>query len=137
MTGTECDSCGTSNAPGSHFCRECGLPLTGSTTTFLRPSRYSALRWQIDPMDPPPRRDPRWTMFVLGGALLIVGVMLAGVATIVGSALSTGGAACDPAGSCTAGSPAPWFAWASVPFLVGGAALVAYALWSAFGRAPP
>lgn len=136
MTGTECDSCGTSNAAGSHFCRECGLPLTGDTSPFFRAPRYTALRWQIDPMDPPPRRDRRWTLFALGGALLVVGLMLLLVALIVTTALSAAGSACGPGTPCATNSPGPWFAWASVPFLTGGAAAVVYAAWRTVGNPP-
>lgn len=134
MVGTECDSCGTSNAAGSRFCRECGLPLTGNTSPIFNAPRYTALRWQIDPMDPPPRRDRRWMMIVLGGALLVVGVFLLGTAAIVGAALSVGAPNCGPGPSCYSLSPGVWFEWASVPFLLVGGSLLALGAWRAIVR---
>lgn len=128
MSGTECDSCGTSNAPGSRFCRECGIPLTGNARPIFPAGRYTALRWQIDPMDPPPRRDARWTAMVLGASLLVVGALLLAVSAIVASAVAASSGACA---GCGAGAPAVWLTWASAPFLAIGGGLLALGVWRA------
>lgn len=98
---------------------------------YLLNSRYWPIRFQIDPMDPMPRRDSRWMAIVGGATLLIVGILLLGVSAVLASALSLGGAGCSGTG-CGAADPALWFEWASLPLLGAGALLVAFGLWRAF-----
>lgn len=65
---------------------------------------------------------------MLGSSLLVVGALFLGVSVIVSSALSLGSGACAGT-ACAPASPAAWFAWASVPFLVIGALLLVLGLW--------
>lgn len=58
----------------------------------LRP--YTALRPQLDPIDPPPPRYARRVALTLGAALVIVGAMLLIVDGIVSAAASGASGAC-------------------------------------------
>ena len=67
--------------------------------------RYTALRLQVDPLDPPPRRYLRWVLFVTAVGLAIVGGLLLIAYAIVSDATSLGGT-CGSASNATAcGSP--------------------------------
>jgi hypothetical protein len=50
--------------------------------------RYTSLRFQVEPTDPPPVRDIRWPILVLGICGVVVSVMLFGVYAIVNAASS-------------------------------------------------
>jgi hypothetical protein len=65
-------------------------------------------------MDPPPRRDVRYVLIVLGAALLLMGLLLVAVSAIVSDALSIGSGAC--AAPCP-GDPSAWILWLGLPFL--------------------
>jgi hypothetical protein len=57
--------------------------------------RYSSLRLQVDPTDPPPTRDARWVALVLGACCLTVGVFLLAVDGIVDAATGSSGFPCS------------------------------------------
>jgi hypothetical protein len=69
--------------------------------------RYPGLRLQIDPLDPPPRRDVRWILITLGAAFLIIGGFLLAVGALVEGVVPRGGP-----------DPGLWLAWSGAPFLV-------------------
>jgi hypothetical protein len=48
--------------------------------------RYTGLRIQIDPTDPPPTRDVRWVALVTGASLAVVGAFLVAVDSIATAA---------------------------------------------------
>ncbi|MCI4361202.1 MAG: hypothetical protein L3J91_05815, partial [Thermoplasmata archaeon] len=78
--------------------------------------RYSPVRFQVDPLSPPPQRDPRYVLIVLGIAFVIVAVLLLVVSAIVSSAVSAGSTGCM-GGTCPNVDPGPWLAWIGLPFL--------------------
>ena len=78
--------------------------------------RYSALRFQVDPSDPPPVRDARWVVLVLSLGGVVVGIFLLLLAAVIGWALTASGD-CRQMGACPEGL--------SLAFLVPGAALLA------------
>ncbi|MGP8072657.1 MAG: hypothetical protein ACLPZM_05960 [Thermoplasmata archaeon] len=56
--------------------------------------RFSSLRLQVDPVDPPPGRVVRWLVLILGISSLIVSVFLLAVYGIVNAAMSGSGSSC-------------------------------------------
>ena len=87
-------------------------------------------------MDPPPRRDIRWIMIVLGISFLIVAGLFLALGAVVGSVLSGRSSSC-PGPGCGSSGPATWLEWFGVPFLVLGLVLVGLGLWWALrGPAP-
>jgi hypothetical protein len=69
--------------------------------------RYTGLRFQIDPLVPPPRRDVRWILITLGAAFLVVGGFLLGAGALVESVVPR-----------AAPDPGLWLAWFGAPFLL-------------------
>ncbi len=90
--------------------------------------RYTPLRFQVDPMMPPPRRDLRWVMIVLGIAFVIVGLLLLVVGAIVTSAVSLGSSGCSPS-PCPLADPGTWLEWIGLPFLALGILLAGTGFW--------
>jgi hypothetical protein len=115
-----CQACGTLNPARSTYCGACGsrFPAELPARTI---GRYTGLRFQIDPLRPPPTRDVRWVGFVLGLCSAIVGGFLLVVDVIVTAATSGGGGACA-SGASNASCGAPLFQYA---FLFPGLALLA------------
>lgn len=111
---------------GDRFCPQCGLRLAPPPSAIPQGWRYTALRFQIDPMNPPPLRDVRYTMIVAGIALTVLAVLLLVVASIVTGATSA--APCSGA-SCSRPDIGSWFTWAALPMLAVGAILFGVGLW--------
>lgn len=84
--------------------------------------------FQVDPMNPPPLRDIRWSMIVTGIALAIVGVIFLSLGALVAGALSAAGAGCLGS-SCTGPDVGGWFTWFDLPFLALGVVLFLVGLW--------
>jgi hypothetical protein len=87
MATRPCGACGTLNPSGSRYCGACGTPFRDE-----RPAptlgRYTGLRFQFDPTDPPPTRDARWVTLVVGAALAALGGFLVAVYSIATAATS-------------------------------------------------
>ena len=114
-----CPACGTPIPGGSTFCERCG-----SRIPAVRPERivgrYTALRFQVDPIEPPPERDIRWPILVLGVCSLVVSGVLLTVYALVN------GATAGSELSCGSGSASPCAsAVVEYVFLVPGLALLA------------
>jgi hypothetical protein len=89
------------------------------------------LRFQVDPMDPTPARDPRWVSLVLGLSLATVGGFLLVVDAIVTGALAGAGATCGsaPGGGGCSGTVLEYVLLApGLVLLAVGAILAAFAL---------
>jgi hypothetical protein len=75
MATRPCGVCGTLNPVGSVYCGACGTRFR-----VERPAptigRYTGIRFQVDPTDPPPTRDARWVALVAGAGLAVVGAFL-------------------------------------------------------------
>jgi zinc-ribbon domain len=99
VAARNCPACGAPNPATAHFCARCGarFPVPRPAPVW---GRYSSLRLQVDPSDPPPQRDARWVALVLGGCFLVIGVFLLGVAAILSAAGVNVLGACG-LGSCT------------------------------------
>ena len=76
-------------------------------------------------MNPPPRRDVRWIMIVLGICLVILAILLLSVGAIVSSAVSGG---CGSS-SCSTIDPGLWFDWLGLPILALGSVLLIGGIW--------
>ena len=124
MTPEPCRFCGVVNAAGSRYCRRCGRALPGPIGVPLG-GRFTALRFQVDPVWPPPRRDIRYVLIVLGVGLVIAGSLMLGISAVVAGALSVGcaGPVCGSAG------PSGWLEWLGIPMLVVGVVLAGLGLW--------
>jgi hypothetical protein len=125
-----CPYCGTGNPSASRFCGSCGRPVAVQPTA--RDSdpwvigRYSGLRFQVDPADPPPYRDARWVLLVLGVALAIVGGTLLIFDSVVTGAISLSGNSCAP--PCDSAAFEYLFVLPGVGLLVAGVVLSGFAL---------
>ncbi len=85
MAVRPCPTCGTLNPAGSRFCGACGtrFRVERPPTTL---GRYTGLRFQVDPTEPPPARDARWVALVVGASLAVVGAFLVAVDSIASAA---------------------------------------------------
>jgi hypothetical protein len=127
-TAVRCRACGFTNPLINRYCGQCGRPLPSPAPPAPLGPSYTPLRLQIDPLSPPPRRDVRWVLIVLGIAFVIVGVLFFVVGALVSSVLAGGAGGCGP-GSCPGVDPGPWFIGIGLPFLVLGVALLSLGLW--------
>jgi hypothetical protein len=117
VSAVACPVCGSLNRLGSRFCGTCGRRLPQDRTAYSI-GRYTSLRFQIDPTDPPPTRDLRWVLLITGACLVLVGLLLLSADVIVTGALGLSGSSCSaPSGACGV----PVFTYV---FLVPGIALV-------------
>ena len=128
MLGPFCTNCGQRVPLGDRFCPQCGMRRLPPVTAAPQGRRYWGLLWQVDPMNPPPVRDVRYTMIVAGIALLILGVLVLGVGALVGAALSVAGPSC-PASGCAGLDVGSWFTWFGLPLLGVGVLLFVVGLW--------
>ena len=111
--------------PGARFCPQCGGRYRPTPAQAPLGPRYSGLRFQVDPIYPPPRRDIRWVLIVLGISFLVVGILFLAVAALVSGAVSAG---CGSP-TCSNVDPGPWFDWVGLPFLGLGVAFLVTGLW--------
>jgi hypothetical protein len=97
-----CPYCGQGNPPTSRFCGACGRPLAAEPTAHESDpwviGRYSGWRFQVDPSDPPPVRDARWLLVILGVGLAVAGLLLLVLDSLVTGALSLASGGCS--GAC-------------------------------------
>ncbi|MCI4345987.1 MAG: zinc ribbon domain-containing protein [Thermoplasmata archaeon] len=128
MTDGTCPSCGDPVPAGYRYCGQCGTRCFPTNENVPLGPRYWGFRFQVDPSVPPPRRDVRYVLIVVGFALTILAVLLFVVSAIVSDAISAGAAACTHP-PCTPVDPGSWFAWIALPFLSLGIALLAVGLW--------
>jgi hypothetical protein len=124
VVGDSCPHCGFINRAGGRFCANCGAPRASPDSRAPTGPVYSALRFQIDPVSPPPRVDGRFVMVVVGIALVILAILLLILSAVITSAVSAGSPGCGGA-SCPTVDPGPWFAWAGLPVLGVGIFLLA------------
>jgi hypothetical protein len=88
LSARPCPVCGSLNPMTAAYCGACGKRMPVEPPPILL-NRVTGLRFQIDYVDPPPRRDARWVGLVLGIALAVVGGLFLLVDSIVTGALST------------------------------------------------
>jgi len=125
-----CPYCSEVNPGAAAFCNQCGHRLSVRTPP-LSLRRYTPLRFQVDPSEPPPVRDPRWVLLVLGISLAIVGGFLLIVDAILGPVIPDASGFCGPApngAACGGGVVFEYvFLVPGLVLLIGGAALAAAA----------
>ena len=92
MAVRPCPTCGTLNPAGSRFCGACGARFRVDRPPAIW-GRYTGLRFQVDPTDPPPARDARWVALVVGASLAVVGAFLVAVDSIATAAAPGAGSA--------------------------------------------
>ncbi|HLM90583.1 MAG TPA: hypothetical protein VK424_00780 [Thermoplasmata archaeon] len=116
-----CPTCGSPNPEKSAYCGRCGVRIPDARRSARSVGRFTALRFQVDPTDPPPERDVRWLILILGICSVIVSVFLLAVYSIVSAATSGSGFPCGggPESSPCTGSLVDYL------FLVPGLALLA------------
>ncbi|HXW67299.1 MAG TPA: zinc ribbon domain-containing protein [Thermoplasmata archaeon] len=137
MDARTCPYCGRPNPPTSRFCGACGRPVAAEPTAreadpwFL--GRYSGLRFQVDPGDPPPYRDARWVLVVLGVGLATLGAFLLALDSLLTGALSLSGGSCS---GCSAAPVAFLFLFPGLGLLLAGAVVAGAALVHALRTRP-
>jgi hypothetical protein len=91
MATRPCPVCGTLNPAASAYCGACGkrFPAEPPAPNL---GRYTGLRFQVDPTDPPPTRDARWVALLVGAMLAVVGAFLVAVDSIATAASPTAAA---------------------------------------------
>jgi hypothetical protein len=92
MATRPCGVCGTLNPAGSAFCGACGTRFRVEPPAPTM-GRYLGIRFQVDPMDPPPARDARWVALVSGAGLAVAGAFLVVVYSIATTASPNSGGA--------------------------------------------
>jgi hypothetical protein len=88
-----CPVCGSTIPEQSARCERCGSRIPAPRAGRIL-GRYSALRLQIDPTDPPPERDVRWPILVLGVCCLVVSGFLLLVYEILNVVVSPSASPC-------------------------------------------
>jgi hypothetical protein len=120
-----CPYCAAVNAGAAAFCNQCGHRLSIRTPP-LSLGRYTPLRFQVDPSEPPPVRDPRWVLLVLGVTLAIVGGFLLVVDSILSMLIPAASGSCEaaPNGAACGGVVFEYvFLMPGLVLLIGGAVL--------------
>jgi len=120
-----CPYCAAVNPGAAAFCNQCGHRLTVRTPPFAL-GRYTPLRLQADPSEPPPVRDPRWVLLALGVSLAIVGGFLLIVESILATVIPPAGGFCGaaPNGAACGGVVFEYvFLVPGLVLLIGGAVL--------------
>ncbi len=126
-----CPVCGSAIPEQSTRCERCGSRIPAPRGGRIL-GRYSSLRLQIDPTDPPPERDVRWPILVLGFCCLVVSGLLLLVYEILSVVTSHSGPSCgggpDPSPCLSTVTEYAFLAPALVLLAIGAVAVAAVLL---------